>query len=68
MDSGNGRNGGSRERNLVVLQISGGNDYLNTVVPYADGHYYDNRPAIAFDPAKILKIDDEVGAAILILG
>jgi len=61
MDSGNGRNGGTRERNLVVLQLSGGNDYLNTIVPYENGLYYDNRPTIAHDPDKILKIDDEIG-------
>jgi len=61
MDSGNGRNGGSRERNLVVLQLGGGNDYLNTIVPYENGLYYDNRPTIAHDPDKILKIDDEIG-------
>ena len=32
-----------KEPVLVVLQLSGGNDYLNTVVPYADPSYYDNR-------------------------
>ena len=31
---------------LVVLQLSGGNDYMNTVVPFADPHYYDNRPLL----------------------
>ena len=61
MDSGNGRNGGTRERNLVILQLSGGNDYLNTIVPYENGLYYDSRPTIAHDPDKILKIDDEIG-------
>ena len=54
-------NGSNEDRSLVVLQLSGGNDYLNTVVPYENGHYYDNRPAIAHDPEKILRIDDEVG-------
>jgi uncharacterized protein (DUF1501 family) len=61
MDSGNGRNGATKERNLVVLQLGGGNDYLNTIVPYENGLYYDNRPTIAHDPDKILKIDDEIG-------
>jgi len=45
----------------VVLQLSGGDDYLNTVVPYNNGLYYDNRPTIAHDPERVLKIDDEVG-------
>ena len=31
---------------IVVLQMSGGNDYFNTVIPYTDGRYYDNRPAV----------------------
>ncbi|MDP6065491.1 MAG: DUF1501 domain-containing protein [SAR202 cluster bacterium] len=61
MGSGNGQNGGTRDRNLVVLQLGGGNDYLNTIVPYENGLYYDNRPTIAHDPDKILKINDEIG-------
>ena len=31
---------------LVVLQLSGGNDYFNTVIPYTDPLYRDNRPAV----------------------
>lgn len=61
MGSGNGQNGGARDRNLVVLELGGGNDYLNTIVPYENGLYYDNRPTIAHDPDKILKINDEIG-------
>ncbi len=61
MESSNGQNGGAKHRNLVVLQLSGGNDYLNTVVPYENGLYYDHRPTIAHDPERILKIDDEIG-------
>ena len=30
---------GHKPKNLVVVQLSGGNDYLNTLVPYQDGHY-----------------------------
>jgi uncharacterized protein (DUF1501 family) len=61
VESGNGQNGGAKHRNLVVLQLSGGNDYLNTVVPYENGLYYDHRPTIAHDPDRILRIDDEIG-------
>ena len=46
---------------LVVLQLSGGNDYLNTVIPYGDPNYYDSRPALAIPEESVLKIDDEVG-------
>ena len=46
---------------LVVLQLTGGNDYFNTVIPYTDGNYYDNRPALQIPEDKVLKLDDEIG-------
>ena len=46
---------------LVVLQLSGGNDYLNTVIPFTDGLYYDNRKAVALTEDKILPIDGGFG-------
>jgi uncharacterized protein (DUF1501 family) len=46
---------------LVVLQLSGGNDALNTIVPYADPLYMDNRPVVRIDPEKVLPIDDAIG-------
>jgi uncharacterized protein (DUF1501 family) len=46
---------------LVVLQLGGGNDGLNTVVPYADPAYHDARPTIGVSPDKALHIDDHVG-------
>ena len=46
---------------LVVLQLGGGNDGLNTVIPYADGAYHDARPGIGISPDKVLKIDDHTG-------
>ena len=48
-------------RNLVIVQLSGGNDFMNTLVPYDNGLYYDSRPEIAIDPDSVLKIDDQVG-------
>ncbi|MBM3395693.1 MAG: DUF1501 domain-containing protein [Betaproteobacteria bacterium] len=48
-------------RILVVLEMSGGNDGLNTVVPYADDAYYRLRPTIGLKPAKLRKIDDHFG-------
>ena len=50
-----------REKALVVLQLSGGNDPLSTVVPYTDGHYYDARPNLRIEPEEVLPINDEYG-------
>ena len=47
------------ERVLVVVQLAGGNDGLNTLVPFRDDAYYKARPKIAIDKAKSLKIADE---------
>ena len=46
---------------IVVLQLTGGNDYLNTVIPYNDPPYRDNRPAVGVAEDRILKINDNVG-------
>ena len=48
-------------RILVVLELSGGNDGLNTLVPYADDAYYRHRPVIGIRPDKLRKIDDRYG-------
>ena len=46
---------------LVVLQLTGGNDYFNTVIPYTDGNYYDNRPSLQIAEDRVLKVDDKLG-------
>ena len=46
---------------LVVLELSGGNDGLNTIVPYGDDLYYKHRPKIGIKENKLLKIDDHFG-------
>jgi uncharacterized protein (DUF1501 family) len=46
---------------LVVLQLSGGNDYLNTVVPYANSLYWDNRTNINIPEDQVVQLDDKVG-------
>lgn len=50
-----------RRRVLVVLQVAGGNDGLNTVVPYTDGAYYDARPGLAIPPEDVLTLDEGLG-------
>ena len=46
---------------LVVIQLTGGNDYLNTVIPYGDARYYDNRTSVAVPQDQVLPIDDHFG-------
>src|SRR5919198_170182 len=49
------------ERILVVIELSGGNDGLNTVVPFADAAYYRARPKLAVPERNVLKVDDHFG-------
>jgi uncharacterized protein (DUF1501 family) len=46
---------------LVVLQMAGGNDGLNMVVPFADDAYYRSRPKLGIPADKILKLDSYAG-------
>src|ERR1700719_4769160 len=46
---------------LVVVQMGGGNDGLNTIVPYSDDAYHRVRPAIGIAENAVLKIDDRIG-------
>jgi uncharacterized protein (DUF1501 family) len=46
---------------LVVVELSGANDGLNTVVPYADDAYYRARPKLGIRPDKLHKLDDRFG-------
>ena len=51
----------SKDPILVVIQLTGGNDYLNTVIPYGDGRYHDNRPTVGIAADQVLPIDDHFG-------
>ncbi len=46
---------------LVVLQMSGGNDYMNTVIPYANSLYWENRTTVNIPEDKVIPLDDKVG-------
>jgi len=48
-------------RILVVVELSGGNDGLNTVVPYGDDAYYRVRPRIGLKPERLRKLDQHFG-------
>lgn len=49
------------ERLLVLLELKGGNDGLNTVIPYADARYFSARPRIAIAREQILQLDERTG-------
>ena len=55
-------------RILVVLELSGGNDGLNTVVPYSQDEYYRARPTIGIQPDAVLKLSDDYGLHPNLLG
>ncbi len=46
---------------LVVIQLTGGNDYVNTIVPYTSDTYYDNRSSLSVEQDQVLPINDEFG-------
>jgi uncharacterized protein (DUF1501 family) len=51
-------NGKKKDPVLVVVQLSGGNDFMNTVIPFLNGNYYDARPLVNVAPDKVLPFTD----------
>lgn len=49
---------GDSDRVLVIVELNGGNDGLNTLIPYGDDEYGRNRPTITFPQKKLHKISD----------
>lgn len=56
-----GSSSAHKDRILVVLQLSGGNDGLNTVIPFGDDEYRKNRLTLAYGRSDVLKIDPYLG-------
>src|SRR5580692_10110622 len=46
---------------LVVLQMAGGNDGINTVIPYSNDHYHKARPKLGQSADQVLKLSDTIG-------
>ncbi len=59
--TGGGQAKDGRERILVVLQLSGGNDGLNTIIPHGQDEYYRARPTLGQKPGDVHKLDEHVG-------
>ena len=53
--------GNTKDRKLVVAQLSGGNDYLNCIVPYNDPLYYDSRPRVNISEDRVIPLDRGYG-------
>ena len=51
----------NRERSVVVIELQGGNDALNTVIPYNNPLYYDFRSNVGIPEGEVLHLDGEVG-------
>jgi uncharacterized protein (DUF1501 family) len=52
---------GSGNKRLVVIQLSGGNDGLNTIVPFTNDIYYKKRPGLSVPENKVIRLNDELG-------
>ena len=48
------------EKTLVVVQLTGANDFMNTIVPYTSGHYYDARKKVVMSQEYVLPINDDL--------
>ncbi len=51
-------NGKSKDPVLVVVQLSGGNDFMNTLIPFTEGIYHDSRPLVRVPEDQALPITD----------
>lgn len=54
-------NSASQNKIVVLVELKGGNDGFNTLVPYADKLYYKHRPRIAIQQRQVLRLNNEVG-------
>ena len=54
-------NSNGRDRILVIVTLAGGNDALNSLIPYSNPLYYDYRPTLGVPEEQVISINGEVG-------
>ena len=52
---------GAKDPVLVVVQLSGGNDFMNTLIPYTNGVYHDSRPYVGIPMDQVIPLNGEFG-------
>jgi uncharacterized protein (DUF1501 family) len=57
-----------KETVLVVVELNGGNDGLNTVVPFADDLYYKSRPTLRLGHSELFRVNDQIGLNNALMG
>lgn len=50
-----------KHKKLVIIQLSGGNDGLNTIIPYTNDVYFKSRPSISISKNKVIKATNDLG-------
>ncbi|MBE8232864.1 MAG: DUF1501 domain-containing protein, partial [Endozoicomonadaceae bacterium] len=50
-----------KRNKLILIELKGGNDGLNTLIPFNNKHYYNNRPKIAIKAKEVLPLDKKIG-------
>ena len=53
-------NGNGKDPVLVIVQLSGGNDFMHTLIPYNSPTYYDNRKLVRIEREDVLPINDDL--------
>ena len=54
-------NGDGKDRILVIVQLTGGNDFMNTVIPWTNPAYHDARPLVRIRQEDVLPLNDTLG-------
>ena len=51
----------NNEQVLVIVQLTGGNDFMNTLIPYTSSVYHDSRPVVGIPEDKVIPMNNRLG-------